>query len=739
MDCDVVIVGGGPSGSLCAALLRKQVPGIRVVVVEQATFPRHHVGEACLPGWASILDRAGILQEAHQKVKVDKLGFIFSWGPEESEDVWTADFRGEDGGLAVGSWHVDRAWMDALFLDHAARLGTTVLQPARVVSVQPLSGPTPPPVDGPSPGFRVGVRLEGGQDRTLSCRYVVDGSGQARLLTRLWSLPLHRHDDMNNFAVYGYWRGGEPEDNGDTLIGRERWAVVSSCSLGWVWHIPIGPDLASVGLVTNKETLARVGQDELLQTYLDAVSGARRVGPLVAGADYVGERPEGGDPARVNVVQDWSYRCDTVCGAGWFQMGDGAVFVDPILSSGLTLASTGASMVANAITTLEQDPDVKPTLLRQSYAATYRDISSAYHRMARVWYQRNSRTHAWHWQARQERLRTAGGAALFENDADAFTAVCLGVINSPLDAALPEHSNEVWGSEYFTWIATDRLFGRAGRDDGGRSEVAGITEGKTQSRRALLARWRNLALSKVRLACPWAPTSGYHTNRFVDRWREVRYVEVQLNDPLDPGLRLACPTFAERPEGIFPALRGTVVIKDAVNALLEAFPIGTRDRVSRTKAATETLLQLDMLGLLTVEGGAPAVPKLGGHPLIQHFARAALAAMSWTGPLRLEVDWLGDCVWVSVAQEGTECRLRLSPLARTAADRVLAQSRDTAVDWPRTLMPWADAYVGRLTAQLRCRERNCAPGAAWQDMASLLGLGLGFDHTPGQKAVAQML
>lgn len=326
LDTDVAILGGGPAGSLCAALLRKQVPGLRVTVLEREAFPRHHVGEACLPGWATILERAGLLAAAHAHAPVDKLGFIFNWGAREEGAFWTADFRNEAGDVPQGSWHVDRADMDALFLDHAATLGARVRQPARVLRVEPLSGATPPPLEGDSPGFRVHFEQDGAP-HSLTAGRVVDATGQARLLARQWDLPLHAHADMNNYAVYGYWRGGRLEEGGAPLRGRERWAVVSTHTLGWMWHIPIGPDRVSVGLVTHADTLARLGRAGLREAYLQAAGETARIDRLLDGATYIGDRPTAapGSTARVNVVRDWSYRCDQVCGAGWFVVGDGAV------------------------------------------------------------------------------------------------------------------------------------------------------------------------------------------------------------------------------------------------------------------------------------------------------------------------------------------------------------------------------------------------------------------------------
>jgi flavin-dependent dehydrogenase len=735
-DADVAILGGGPAGSLCAALLRKQAPELRITVLERETFPRHHVGEACLPGWATILERAGVLEAAHAQTKVDKLGFIFNWGAKEEGAFWTADFRNEAGDVPRGSWHVDRGQMDTLFLEHAASLGADVHQPARVLRVEPLSGATPPALGGESPGFRVHFERDG-QAQSLTAHRVVDATGQARLLARQWDLPLHQHPDMNNYAVYGYWRGGQLEEGGAPLEGRERWAVVSTHELGWMWHIPIGPDLVSVGLVTHADTLARVGRDGLRDAYLQAARETARIDELVEGATYIGDRPAAspGADARVNVVRDWSYRCDQVCGAGWFVVGDGAVFVDPILSSGLTLASTGASMVANAITTLARDPSVDAALLRRSFREAYQDISSAYHRMARVWYRRNTRAAGWHWQARQERLRTAGSDALFEDDADAFTAVCLGVLNSPLNAALPRHSQEVWGSEYFTWITADWLFGRAGTDDQGRSTAGGIHEARTLSRRSLVQRWQRIVDGRVRLMAPWAVARGYHTNRFVEVWEPIRYVALPLQDPLDPHLRVACPAFEDQPEGIFPALDGQTPIRDALVRLLDGRLPGTPERDARLKAVSETLLQLDMLGLLEIEEG-PAPPPLGGHPLLSVVANVVLRSLDAPATVFLEVDWLGECVWVRVLRDEDFVWLRLIDGRGGSGQKDTDRTATTRAQWPRRTGHWSDGFAQGVLRRLRRLEagpRGPAVQETWARMRDVAGQGIAFDHVPGQK------
>ena len=46
---DLVVVGGGPAGSTLAGLVKKYAPEKRVILLEKAAGPRHHVGESLLP------------------------------------------------------------------------------------------------------------------------------------------------------------------------------------------------------------------------------------------------------------------------------------------------------------------------------------------------------------------------------------------------------------------------------------------------------------------------------------------------------------------------------------------------------------------------------------------------------------------------------------------------------------------------------------------------------------------
>src|SRR5207249_3911819 len=121
------------------------------------------------------------------------------------------------------SFQVDRARLDQLLLDHAHSLGAEAIEEAEVRAVEPLAGG----------GFRVEWRGQDGA-HAREARFVVDASGQARVLTRLWRMQALPFDDMNNFAVYGYWQGSKVAQLGRPLAPGERWTYITTGADGWV-------------------------------------------------------------------------------------------------------------------------------------------------------------------------------------------------------------------------------------------------------------------------------------------------------------------------------------------------------------------------------------------------------------------------------------------------------------------------------------------------------------------------
>lgn len=680
---DVVVIGGGPGGSLTASLVRRQDPGRRVLVLERARGPRFHVGESTVPSWRPILERAGVLEAIEASPAMRKLGGFFRWGAEHGQS-WTIDFRDpETGGPSCGGFQVDRSAFDELLLRHAAGLGADVREGAHLVAADAL----------PGGGFRVRW-TEDGVAHAAEAAYLVDASGQARALSRLWEIPLIPFDGMNNFAVWGYWTGSRVWRETELRDARERWTYITTCDDGWLWHIPIAPDLVSVGVVTDAASLRRGGPLE--EFYLRNARGDHGVGALLAGAT-LGRHPRA--EATLSTIRDWSYRAERLCGEGWFLVGDAALFVDPILSSGLLITANGASMAANALHTLWTDRTVDAALLRDSYHESYTDVGMSFHRLARIWYARNFQSHTWHWEAKRQRLRT-GRHPAEETSADAFFKLCIGSCADPIEGAfLPPGESAGAADRPDVLIMGAHLYGAEAPAAWARAAEA---TSEDDARRVLaegqLERWRALLVRPVRIAgCVAQVREGYFTDRESTGWTRVRYLDLRGAHEGDAYQRVV---FAAGDEPLLAALDGTRPLREVLRALLADARGGERKR--RLARLHRLVLSLDIHGWL-------AAPE------------DAFAAGSWPEPLthldEATIDLLGD----ELAARLGDVRVALAPVA-LAPPRVYRTTSTTAF-WISGQDPAAAPLVDALVERWRTWETTADGASFWSRGAPSLAGG----------------
>jgi flavin-dependent dehydrogenase len=169
----VLIVGGGPSGSMLGALLAQE--GMNVRVVDKATFPRAKAcGECVNPGAVRILERHGLLDSV--------LG---------CEPAWLHGWRMSDhaGALAVGRFPrnqhglgVSRERLDASLLLEAARRGVDVRERSKVVGLSRH----------PGGGFLVTIRRSDGCVTTTHTRLLVGADGIRSTVSRRLQLLARR-------------------------------------------------------------------------------------------------------------------------------------------------------------------------------------------------------------------------------------------------------------------------------------------------------------------------------------------------------------------------------------------------------------------------------------------------------------------------------------------------------------------------------------------------------------------
>lgn len=131
MQCQVLVVGGGPAGSLAALLLVQQ--GFDVVLVEQHRFPRDKVCGECLSAVGmEILTRAGL----HVRIKATGAVSLTSCG------IYASSGERLDLCLDSPMYGVTRRQLDSILLATAVEAGVKLLQPARCEHVDVSPTPT---------------------------------------------------------------------------------------------------------------------------------------------------------------------------------------------------------------------------------------------------------------------------------------------------------------------------------------------------------------------------------------------------------------------------------------------------------------------------------------------------------------------------------------------------------------------------------------------------------------------
>ena len=314
---DVLVIGAGPSGTVAASMLAQR--GYQVLVLERQQFPRFSIGESLLAYTTQVLMEAGLLDAVVSGGFQYKNGAGFVWGERETE----FNFAEKVTAGCPFTFQVVRSEFDQILAREAARFGAEVRFGVEITGVEPGSPPT------------VTARSEAGVEQ-FKPRFVLDASGFGRTLARLLKL------EKPSSAPVRSARFGHVQDNlrsGAYDRQKIRIGIHPTRRDVWSWLIPFSNGVCSLGCVAEPEYFAGfTGTED--ERYWQTIADEPALHALLPDAKIVRAPAE---------IRGYAANVTTLHGPGFALLGNAAEFLDPVFSSGVTIAVHSAKLAVQTL------------------------------------------------------------------------------------------------------------------------------------------------------------------------------------------------------------------------------------------------------------------------------------------------------------------------------------------------------------------------------------------------------
>ncbi|MRG46046.1 FAD-dependent oxidoreductase [Chitinophaga sp. SYP-B3965] len=314
---DVLVIGAGPSGSVAASIIKKA--GYSVKVVEKLKFPRFVIGESLLPRCMDALTEAGFIDAISER------GFQKKFGAKFVKNGAVCDFTFEEQHTPgwTWTWQVQRADFDKTLADTVEKMGVPVEYETTVTDIK-FNG---------SDSITTTEDIHGNK-KQIEARFIVDGSGYGRVIPKLFGLdkPSVLQSRKALFAhTEDIRRSMADEPNRITAVVHKKGV--------WIWIIPFSTGVTSVGFVGEHgfHDQYKGTNEEQFRAMLDAEPYTR---------ERFKDVPFVFEP---RVLEAWSATTDKFYGDGFVLTGNVTEFLDPIFSSGVTLATVSSQTAAKLV------------------------------------------------------------------------------------------------------------------------------------------------------------------------------------------------------------------------------------------------------------------------------------------------------------------------------------------------------------------------------------------------------
>ncbi len=317
---DVLIMGGGPAGSIAAAKLVQA--GLQVKVIEKMTFPRFVIGESLLPRCNELLAEANMLEAIQAAQFQVKPGVAF----QTNTQLEVVHFSENLGEVFNSSYQVKREVFDHELLKDAQAKGADVEFEASVIAYDPEQCITT-------------VENKQGEQTRYQTKKVIDASGYGRVLPRLLDLDTPSSQATRK-AIFCRMTGDIrplPKDKEGYIF-----VDIHDNNQVWIWNIPFEDGVTSCGIVCEESYFEKTGLTEA-EFFDYIIKSNQTASKRYENAVKINE---------VGFINGYSAAVKQLFGDHFVLVGNASEFLDPVFSSGVTLALESGAKAAD-LTILE--------------------------------------------------------------------------------------------------------------------------------------------------------------------------------------------------------------------------------------------------------------------------------------------------------------------------------------------------------------------------------------------------
>jgi 2-polyprenyl-6-methoxyphenol hydroxylase-like FAD-dependent oxidoreductase len=311
---DVVVVGARCAGSPLATLLARA--GVRVAVVEQATFPRDTVSTHVFQGPAmAMFDRLGVMD----KIRATGAPVIDRMEGRMDGCIYEGPLPLRPGDIG-GTASVRRVLLDPILADAAQEAGADVRFGSRVTSLV-------------RDGERVtGVRAGRDGEQVLQAPVIVGADGRSSTVAGLVGARKYNVTPSDRCAFWAFFEGANLPSP-DPCLTFQRWeergVLALPCDSG-LYQVVVIPDLAELAGFRADMQGSFMRYARSCPPVAAALDGATRVG-------------------KIQGIAHWEGYFRQASGPGWVLAGDAGYFKDPTPGQGISDALRQADQLSTTL------------------------------------------------------------------------------------------------------------------------------------------------------------------------------------------------------------------------------------------------------------------------------------------------------------------------------------------------------------------------------------------------------